>query len=414
MSSERSAAAMRILAIVVRCKWRTKCAARVRSFCQDFGSHSRFGKMIRAFRWKVVRNQRHIRSFLVCKRARVAALIRLWDHEICDHSWLLETAAKRLYAYCQKLVAFEHAHKRRKWEEEERRRKMERESMRPHLRINLFPKPAQPREAAFLLRHRRDRLSEKRRRRLEAKVGSWKSGVELHMTAQRFNASLERINIVSEILDEAANPTNRREAIANIIKEANVWSRPKVRSTRSQDLAQAAVLASHSSKPENQAPKGIEPHRISRRVKRICIKWLLERFRAHHFVTRCAVFQERRSGNVRAKAFSAEDLKKVLQSNDDGGSRDSELTKARIEAALRKETSWPVFTFYKYASVDRVRALIVLAAAVNAMFYSESGSQVAAGAVLKGLNDTMRAKAESASLPADASFLQRLDLSIPL
>ena len=62
------------LGVMLRCRIRRNYAQRVRSFCTDFGSMSRFGKAVRMYRWKICRVQKMYKVFCCNKDARVKVL----------------------------------------------------------------------------------------------------------------------------------------------------------------------------------------------------------------------------------------------------------------------------------------------------------------------------------------------------
>ena len=57
---------------------RKKAAHLVRKFCKDYASTSQFKTILKKYRWRVIYCQRTIRSFLVCKRARLKLLRKIW------------------------------------------------------------------------------------------------------------------------------------------------------------------------------------------------------------------------------------------------------------------------------------------------------------------------------------------------
>ena len=51
----------------------------IKKFIHDYHSTRMVQRLVYKFRWKVIKCQRHIRSYLACKRARLIALQLLWD-----------------------------------------------------------------------------------------------------------------------------------------------------------------------------------------------------------------------------------------------------------------------------------------------------------------------------------------------
>ena len=68
-----------IIRLNIHTKQRKKQAALVRSFINDFVVNANpFKTVVAKFRWKIIWTQRHVRSFLRCKRARILVLTRKW------------------------------------------------------------------------------------------------------------------------------------------------------------------------------------------------------------------------------------------------------------------------------------------------------------------------------------------------
>ena len=86
----------RILMVTLKCRWRTRVANTLRSFCKDNAKMTtRFGVVIRKFRYRVLSAQRICRDFLRCKAARLVCLTKLWDRTETNASWYLRSEIER-------------------------------------------------------------------------------------------------------------------------------------------------------------------------------------------------------------------------------------------------------------------------------------------------------------------------------
>lgn len=194
---------MWILGLMIRCKWRTRTAARVRKFCMDYiDNASRFGTAIRNYRFRIVRVQKMIWSSLSCKRARITALRRRWY--LCEKvsSWNIASGVRLCFYHLAQTREREGALYRQRQVEAEKRLESERAKMRPKLRLSLFRVGKAPREAMFNLRVYQDKLSEKKLGALQAIVSDYTDRKELFLLAERYNASLNRVLKLSDTLSE--------------------------------------------------------------------------------------------------------------------------------------------------------------------------------------------------------------------
>ena len=201
--NKRNAHMMRMLAFMVRCKWRTRTAARVRSFCTDYvDDTSRFGIAIRVYRWRIARVQRMIASFFACKSARIVAMRRRWH--ACENklSWNVASGVRSCFYYLARTREKEGALYRQRQLDAEDRLESERAKKRPKLRLSLFRVGKPPREAMFQLRVYQNKLPLKKLEALQTRVSEYKERKDFLLLAQRYNSSLNRIVRLTDTLSE--------------------------------------------------------------------------------------------------------------------------------------------------------------------------------------------------------------------
>ncbi len=228
--NKRNAHMMRMLAFMVRCKWRTRTAARVRRFCSDYVDHtSRFGTAIRVYRFRIARVQLMIASFFTCKRARIVAMRRRWH--ACENklSWNVASGVRSCFYYLARTREKEGALYRQRQLDAEDRLESERAKKRPKLRLSLFRVGKPPREAMFQLRVYQNKLPPKKLEALQTRVSEYKDRKDFLLLAERYNSSLNRIVRLTDTLSEFGDGEkgeNTKNNADELSGEENVAVRP--------------------------------------------------------------------------------------------------------------------------------------------------------------------------------------------
>ena len=200
-AKEENARLMRLLALVLRCRWRAKSAAKIRQFCIDYSTISRFGTAVRNYRFRICRIQQMMREFMVCKNARVKALSRRWLSVESTHSWSTATAIKSCFYFLAQSSKEEREELARR--KVQRKKEIERElsKQRPKLNLRVFRVGRPPREAQHKLRVGRRSLPQEKIDQLEKQVQDYNDRASMAQLAKNFNESLNRVGRLSDMIE---------------------------------------------------------------------------------------------------------------------------------------------------------------------------------------------------------------------
>jgi hypothetical protein len=213
---------MKKLGFFLRCRWRTRYASLVRSFCRDFDTLGRFGKAIRLYRWKIIRVQKMYRNFLICKNARVTVLSKKWNLVEKKNSWKMATSIKSIFYYLA------HTSKEEKLELEKRKLLREKEyeeylsNLRPRINEKYFKIGKLPREAQYKLRVYRKTMSETEINKLEKIVNDYHDSYALNSLVKHYNTSLNKICRLSDTLEKMNNHTEKEKSLMNEEKNEEI------------------------------------------------------------------------------------------------------------------------------------------------------------------------------------------------
>ena len=79
----------------LKCSQRRSASERLRHFVRDYASQGEFASVMKKYRWKVIKAQRFAKGFLLCRRARLTALSKMWERLEELHGKSLKIQIKR-------------------------------------------------------------------------------------------------------------------------------------------------------------------------------------------------------------------------------------------------------------------------------------------------------------------------------